>query len=83
MELYIGTNALIAVKLDGRRLPADLNAVSEDTALVGDEDAFIAYLENGQAGRDWDERLLQLKEECDAFLEAHRHVWAHIVIQKT
>jgi len=61
-------------------LPAELAINPEDTAVIGDVDAFIAYLESGQAMRDWHERLAVLAEECDAFLREHSHVWSHIVI---
>jgi hypothetical protein len=62
-------------------LPAELAIAPEDTAIIGDVDAFIAYLENGQAMRDWHERLAVLTEECDAFLREHSHVWSHIIIR--
>ncbi|MBM3225975.1 MAG: hypothetical protein FJZ47_19565 [Candidatus Tectomicrobia bacterium] len=61
-------------------LPAELAINPEDTAVIGDVDAFIAYLESGQAMRDWHERLAVLAEECDAFLREHSHVWSHIII---
>ena len=62
-------------------MPAEIAVAPEETTVVGDVDAFIEYLENGQALRDWDERLAALTEECDAFLNEHSHVWSHIVIQ--
>jgi len=62
-------------------MPPELAIVSEDTAVVGDIDAFIEYVENGQALHDWHERLAVLTEECDAFLREHSHVWSHIIIQ--
>jgi hypothetical protein len=62
-------------------MPAELAIALEETTVVGDVDAFIEYLENGQALRDWHERLAVQAEECDAFLHEHRHVWSHIVIQ--
>ena len=62
-------------------MPPELAAISEDTTVVGDVDAFIAYVENGQALRDWHERIAVLTEECDTFLREHSHVWSHIIIQ--
>ena len=61
-------------------LPTELIIEPEDTTVVGDVDAFIAYVENGQALRDWHARLAALSEECDAFLCEHSHVWSHIVM---
>ncbi len=61
-------------------LPAELAIEPEDTTVIGDIEAFIAYLESGQALRDWHDRLAALSEECDAFLREHSHVWSHIII---
>jgi hypothetical protein len=61
-------------------LPVVLAVVPEDTAVVGDIDAFMDYIENGQALRDWHERIAMQTEECDAFLREHSHVWSHIII---
>jgi len=62
-------------------LPPELALASDETTVVGDIDAFIAYVESGQALRDWHERLAILTEECDTFLREHSHVWSHIIIQ--
>lgn len=62
-------------------MPIELAIVPEDTTIVGDIDAFIDYVENGQALRDWHDRLAAQTEECDAFLREHSHVWSHIIIQ--
>ena len=62
-------------------LPPEIALTLEETTIVGDIDAFIEYVENGQALRDWHERLAVLTEECDAFLREHSHVWSHIIIQ--
>ena len=62
-------------------LPPELALASDETTVVGDIDAFIEYVESGQALRDWHERLAILTEECDAFLREHSHVWSHIIIQ--
>jgi len=62
-------------------LPPELALTSEETTVVGDIDAFIEYVESGQALRDWHERLAILTEECDTFLREHSHVWSHIIIQ--
>jgi hypothetical protein len=62
-------------------LPAELAVIPEETAVVGDIEAFIDYIENGQALRDWHDRLAMQMEECDAFLREHSHVWSHIIIQ--
>ena len=62
-------------------MPAELAVALEETTVVGDVDAFIEYLENGQALHDWHARLAAQAEECDAFLREHNHVWSHIVIR--
>ena len=62
-------------------LPPDLALASDETTVIGDIDAFIAYVESGQALHDWHERLATLTQECDAFLREHSHVWSHIIIQ--
>ncbi|MGE3540272.1 MAG: hypothetical protein AB7N91_22885 [Candidatus Tectimicrobiota bacterium] len=62
-------------------LPAELSVEPEDTTVIGDIEAFMTYVENGQALRDWQDRLVALSEECDAFLREHSHVWSHIIIR--
>jgi len=62
-------------------LPPELALASEETTIVGDIDAFIEYVESGQALHDWHARLAILTEECDTFLREHSHVWSHIIIQ--
>ena len=39
------------------QLPPELIDTSEETTVVGDLDAFIAYVESGQALGEWNERL--------------------------
>ena len=49
-------------------LPAELLDVVEETTVVGDVDAFLYYLETGQAARDYETRLaLRIKELIEAF----------------
>ena len=49
-------------------LPPELAELSEDTAVVGDLDAFMEYIESGQAQQDWNERLAQrIKELAELF----------------
>jgi hypothetical protein len=62
-------------------LPAILAIEPEDTTVVGDIEAFIEYVENGQALQDWYERMAAMTAECEAFLTEHGHIWNHIVIQ--
>lgn len=62
-------------------LPIELENIDEETAVVGDIDAFIDYIENGQALHDWYARLETLAAEYDLFLKEHSHVWNHIIIQ--
>jgi hypothetical protein len=44
-------------------LPPDLVDVPEETTVVGDVDAFIKYIESGQALQDWYERLEKRRSE--------------------
>jgi hypothetical protein len=46
-------------------LPPELADTPEDTTVIGDLDAFIDYLESGQALRDWNERIAQRAKELD------------------
>lgn len=62
-------------------LPIELMDVSDETAIIGDIDAFIEYVESGQALHDWHDRLAAISEEYETFLREHSHVWNHIVIQ--
>jgi hypothetical protein len=49
-------------------LPPELAELPEDTAVVGDLDAFMDYIESGQAQQDWNERLAQrIKELSELF----------------
>jgi hypothetical protein len=49
-------------------LPPELIECPEDTAVLGDLEAFIEYLESGQALQDWNERLAQrMKELAELF----------------
>ena len=40
-------------------MPQNLQEVEEQTTVVGDVDAFIAYLESGQAWAEWNNRCEQ------------------------
>jgi hypothetical protein len=46
-------------------LPPELIEEPEETAVIGDIDAFMDYLESGQAERDWQERLAIRIRELD------------------
>jgi hypothetical protein len=46
-------------------LPPELAELPEDTAIVGDLEAFMDYLESGQALQDWNERLAQRLKELE------------------
>ncbi|TSC63000.1 MAG: hypothetical protein G01um101448_140 [Parcubacteria group bacterium Gr01-1014_48] len=46
-------------------LPPNLAEHPEDTAVVGDIEAFIEYVESGQAFLDWNERLAQRRKELE------------------
>jgi hypothetical protein len=46
-------------------LPPELAEAPEETTVIGDVDAFIEYLESGQAFQDWNERLAQRARELE------------------
>jgi hypothetical protein len=46
-------------------LPPELAETSEETALLGDVDAFLAYYESGQAFADWHERMARSTRELE------------------
>jgi hypothetical protein len=46
-------------------LPPELIEHPDDTTVIGDIDAFIEYLESGQALRDWNERLAATLRELE------------------
>jgi hypothetical protein len=46
-------------------LPPELAELPEDTAIVGDLEAFMDYIESGQALQDWNERLAQRLKELE------------------
>lgn len=61
-------------------MPVELHMEFEETSVIGDVNAFIAYCEDGRAYLDWCDRIAVLTEEWDAFLREHHHVWQHIII---
>jgi hypothetical protein len=46
-------------------LPLELLEHPEETAVIGDVDAFIDYIESGQALRDWHERIAAAMRELE------------------
>ena len=46
-------------------LPPELAEHPEDTAVVGDLEAFMEYIESGQALHDWNERIAQRAKELE------------------
>jgi hypothetical protein len=62
-------------------LPSKLIDEPDNTAVIGDLDAFMAYVESGQAWQDW--RTLQeaARKELDSFLRTRNYYWRHIVYQ--
>lgn len=46
-------------------LPPELAETPEETTVIGDVDAFIEYLESGQALQDWNERIAQRLKELE------------------
>ena len=49
-------------------LPPELLEEPEDTTVIGDVEAFMDYLDSGQAERDWHERMaLRIRELEELF----------------
>ena len=46
-------------------LPPELDNIPEPFAVLGDLDAFIEYLESGQAAQDWEERMAMQRRALD------------------
>jgi hypothetical protein len=46
-------------------LPPELAELPDDTAVIGDLDAFMQYIESGQAFQDWNERIAQRAKELE------------------
>ncbi len=49
-------------------LPPELASAPEDTTVIGDIDAFMEYIESGQALQDWNERRAALLRELEELL---------------
>ena len=56
-------------------LPTELFDEPDDTVIIGDLDAFMAYLESGQAWHDWHEMCATANQEIDRYIRAHAHTW--------
>ena len=65
-----------------KTMPVELCMVREETTVIGNVDDLIDYIENGQAQRDWYDRITIVTEECDCYLKEHRDVWSNIIIQR-
>ena len=63
--------------------PDELVDEPGDTAMVGDLDAFMSYVENGQALQDWQALRRTANQELEGFLQSRKHTWRHIVRQGT
>ena len=49
------------------RLPPELTEHPDDTAVIGDIDTFIEYVESGQAFHDWNTRITATMKELEEF----------------
>ena len=50
-------------------LPRELWDVEDETAVVGDVDALIAYIESGNALSDWADRIMQVQREMEIWAD--------------
>jgi hypothetical protein len=60
-------------------LPNALLDAPDDTTVIGDLDAFMAYVESGQAWQDWCQLHAAAVKELDRFIRARSRSWQHIV----
>ena len=60
-------------------LPPEFLVASDATMVVGDLDAFSAYIETGQAFEDWQACCQAAAREREAFFTANQHLWHHII----
>jgi hypothetical protein len=59
-------------------LPMPLNDETDDTAVIGDLDAFMTYVESGRALQDWHALCKAAAKEMDDFLRTRNRYWRHV-----
>ena len=64
-------------------LPSELLNAMDETTVVGDLDAFMVYLESGQAWQDWKRLHAAAVKELDGFVQARSRSWRHIITQSS
>jgi hypothetical protein len=62
-------------------LPNELLNAMDETTVIGDLDAFMAYVESGQAWLDWRQLRAMAVKELDGFIQSRSRSWHHIVSQ--
>ena len=62
-------------------LPSELLNAMDETTVVGDLDAFMVYLESGQAWQDWRHLHATAVKELEGFIQSRSRSWRHIVTQ--
>ena len=60
-------------------LPSELLDATDETTVVGDLEAFMVYLESGQAWQDWRRLHATAVQELEGFMQARSRSWGHIV----
>jgi hypothetical protein len=62
-------------------LPNALLNTTDDTTIIGDMEAFMVYIESGQACHDWWQLHAVAMKELDSFIQSRSRSWNHIVCQ--
>lgn len=60
-------------------LPSELLDATDETTVVGDLDAFMVYLESGQAWQDWRRLHATAVKELEYFMQSRSRSWHHII----
>ena len=60
-------------------LPFKYHAISDDTVVIGDLNAFMQYVDTGLAYRDWQDRCEVAAREREDFFRDNQHFWHQIV----
>lgn len=64
-------------------LPNELISTADDTTVIGDLDAFMVYVESGQALHDWRRLQASARKELDGFMQTRGRSWHHIVSSRS
>jgi hypothetical protein len=58
-------------------MPIEIQEMPADTTVMGDIDAFIAYIESGQALNEWQKCHAKARQEIERDLRSHHRLGRH------